>query len=1226
MASPLEDYEWEARQQLIKKAQAEQARQLELIRKNNPQRYEQITGKPAQFGMGPRDTGNPWVDDWGVGVSRKRLQDIIDNRLFDDWRIQIPKDNRRNFEEFQGVNPFGKRPQNNGLTGVTGTSDIRTFKPQYGPVEWPKPGESFTTGTGMRGTPKTYQDVPYAPAKPGYTWGSGMGGTAPQQQQPQNQSLTRRIGDIDRNTARDYGPQTAERFHGWESRVDIAGRRDRDAASRRDIPATRDLGWMDPRRLNFEPGSLSGRAKPQELNTYGFEGGKIGPNQSLVELQRQERQRELTRVNNQNQSNMEKFQQSRVKEGGSAGSNWTSGPIKSDAQRIRDEANRLRGELRPREEQAARQRINDERERFKPSDYDVFSDRARRLAEKERMPGTPEQISGTKPIGGRTTAQGNIKPFNSSSSGSRQVGTTPLSPYEDGYGSNGSGRWNKPKPDNPSGGGGGGIDWESIRRKANPKTIIGMMGDKGNPTQNRGPVGTIERPSSPNVLGPKRGSDPTVTRPFSGNASRGFVRGVGGVGAAADLIGQGLAWKNAIDRQRDIEALRRQLKNELGFSDKQLDDIQKNYRPKYRDREFIQNDSELDMFAPGGLRDAARAAKRGMSPERFKRERFGPQTKEDFKKDLEDRRKEPYKPIDWEGNKRKFDKDMDDMLGGDKSPPWKPGEKERNRKKWDNFDPLDSRWSEPRRQYFEDGTVVPPGWRPGPEPESPLPDGMYYVLYAVRVGFTQGGIVREEVIFTESWLPWPVYAFINQEGEYAGESVKIGWRGEGNPSSTQWGPLSDYGPGGEWLDPPVGVVPRIISQWIHQIDFEPETRPEPDLYQAKPDEEEPMPCRYAEDLEAPTQLDYFDKVTKKMDKRSFSIHKGTDEAFKFLAAQVAGLSQSISNLSDVLDVDAYKQPAGKIVTPVITAQVYQTAMAAQPVTAAAAIPMVRTLQGEMGIWAAMNHMFSGHHMLGKTSFPADVTKPSGELFTPKNLIKPGNMMSHAHWQFNQILNVIGIPSNQAVLNAEGLKTSSSFRNQADAVEQINAQAVEIKQDLSGIEEYLLKIAQQNEQNTQMIFQLTKDVECLMKDAGFRTKQVPMRRPSVFSHGKATQPGTENAFNWAKTFGLSNPWSVVRVWDDKIDARQLANKTHMEAQKSAISTFYPISKSGTYIPTLRTKAQKSAEEDNWRKWVKTTEAPGPIRQDGFTPVPDIDVIQGGVSKEVPVADVQGLVGD
>ena len=43
-------------------------------------------------------------------------------------------------------------------------------------------------------------------------------------------------------------------------------------------------------------------------------------------------------------------------------------------------------------------------------------------------------------------------------------------------------------------------------------------------------------------------------------------------------------------------------------------------------------------------------------------------------------------------------------------------------------------------------------------------------------------------------------------------------------------------------------------------------------------------------------------------------------------------------------------------------------------------------------------------------------------------------------------------------------------------------------------------------------------------------------------------------------------------------------------------------------------------------MKTVENPGVVRQDGYSPVPDIEEIKLGTSREINAADVTGRVGD
>ncbi len=59
---------------------------------------------------------------------------------------------------------------------------------------------------------------------------------------------------------------------------------------------------------------------------------------------------------------------------------------------------------------------------------------------------------------------------------------------------------------------------------------------------------------------------------------------------------------------------------------------------------------------------------------------------------------------------------------------------------------------------------------------------------------------------------------------------------------------------------------------------------------------------------------------------------------------------------------------------------------------------------------------------------------------------------------------------------------------------------------------------------------------------------------------------------------------------------------------------------------KSKGAKKTEENDWKKWVKTVENPGVVRQDGYSPIPDMEEIKLRTSREINTADVTGRVGN
>lgn len=371
-----------------------------------------------------------------------------------------------------------------------------------------------------------------------------------------------------------------------------------------------------------------------------------------------------------------------------------------------------------------------------------------------------------------------------------------------------------------------------------------------------------------------------------------------------------------------------------------------------------------------------------------------------------------------------------------------------------------------------------------------------------------------------------------------------------------------------------------------------------------PPPEDPMPCRYAEDRQVPTQIQYFDKGSKTRQVATFMIHEGLDEAMAFLSQQIADAKEETHKIASALEVDLYNQPTGKPLTPQMQAEIMGNAMfRGAGLVTAKSIPM------EMNAWAALNHMLAGHHQLGKTEFPVDMMRPDGAK------MKHTTALSFSHWMMNQITNMIGLPSKQVVKAENGTTTEQSFKNQSDAIENIHAQNLGMEQDLSAIEKYLFKIMQALEIITNIVFQNKHDIDVIIDELGPKTKQKIVSKPSPVTHGK--NDAGESFFD--RLMSMADNFTVVRTWADEIDNKQLLQKTNMEAQIAALTNKWEFDKTNPQLPIVDrpdNQKPKKQNEDEWRRYVNTSENPDQIRQAPGLPIPEIKEINLGTTKEIP----------
>lgn len=372
-----------------------------------------------------------------------------------------------------------------------------------------------------------------------------------------------------------------------------------------------------------------------------------------------------------------------------------------------------------------------------------------------------------------------------------------------------------------------------------------------------------------------------------------------------------------------------------------------------------------------------------------------------------------------------------------------------------------------------------------------------------------------------------------------------------------------------------------------------------------PDDEDPdMPCRYMQDLEQAVSLNRYDPLTKTMQPSTYMVHQGMAEALQFLANEIADLKRSNHQINNVTEAQTL-DTTGKVMVPQVQAEVVGTMMFA----GAGVTTPVKTMSEQMQAWAALNHMLSGHHQLGKTEFPTDIMNPTGAK------VKPTTALGFNHWAFNQLANLIGLPTKQVVTGANGTTTAQSFKNQSDAIENIHAQNLGMEQDLSAIEKYLFKIMQALEIITNIVFQNKHDIDVIIDELGPKTKQKIVKKPSPFTHGKDAKG--ESFFD--RLMSMADNFTVVREWNDEIDAKQLAQKTNMEAQIAALTNKWEFDKTNPKLPIVdrpKNQSPKQQNDDEWRRYVNTSENPDQMRQAPGLPIPEIKEIKLGTTKEVP----------
>lgn len=392
----------------------------------------------------------------------------------------------------------------------------------------------------------------------------------------------------------------------------------------------------------------------------------------------------------------------------------------------------------------------------------------------------------------------------------------------------------------------------------------------------------------------------------------------------------------------------------------------------------------------------------------------------------------------------------------------------------------------------------------------------------------------------------------------------------------------------------------------------------------KPEPEDPiMPgCSYQPDRQNPAIVSFWDKLTSKIGKKPIQVHEGVDEGFEHVSGQIAEMQSQIDGIAKVLEVDKYMAPQGKIVAPKQELELMQAVIGVAPL---AVVPLVKSLQGEMKIFNAFNYMLSGHHLLGKIQLPFNINgaDDNGNLarFAPLTTV---GLMQGMH---NITTGLIGMPNKLSIEKADGTKTNVSFKNQADGIETANANIASLEVEVSGMMEMLYKVLQNQEMLINMVHKETYKTQALMDDAGFKSTEKIVKRPSVMKHQEKpkpnTQTGTTVTFDWETTFKGDPTYTSVPVWKDEIDKMQLGVKTNMEAQKANQSVFFPLAKKGeNTLP----KFPKSTT--NWESYVKSINEgiEGGILHGPTVGESKIEEIKGAVVKKIKTEGKPFITGE
>jgi hypothetical protein len=258
----------------------------------------------------------------------------------------------------------------------------------------------------------------------------------------------------------------------------------------------------------------------------------------------------------------------------------------------------------------------------------------------------------------------------------------------------------------------------------------------------------------------------------------------------------------------------------------------------------------------------------------------------------------------------------------------------------------------------------------------------------------------------------------------------------------------------------------------------------------------------------------------------------------------------------------------------------------------------------MGL-AAIPYVRQGLHRLGG-QFDQSVMRPSA------GKVQINDALSFQAWQFAQVDERLGMPSEIQMVGKTGAMQKQQFRNVQDTIEEINAVTVTSAQDLEVIERYLFALTQDMQKIMQIALQTREDVDVVIEDLGCKYTEIKKSHPT---HINLTQGTPQSSLE--KLFENGRVHYVGRKWADSADKNQKLERLSYDTQIAAMSNKFDFDKQNPELPLDKSRATGSQRSDEtWRTFVNTmTEPPTGYVAPG-NPIPEIKEITTGTPKEVP----------
>jgi hypothetical protein len=271
-----------------------------------------------------------------------------------------------------------------------------------------------------------------------------------------------------------------------------------------------------------------------------------------------------------------------------------------------------------------------------------------------------------------------------------------------------------------------------------------------------------------------------------------------------------------------------------------------------------------------------------------------------------------------------------------------------------------------------------------------------------------------------------------------------------------------------------------------------------------------------------------------------------------------------------------------------------------------AIQGVTTLVGMMAAMAAPTFHRGGLHRLGGT-FDQSVMNPKA------GKVQIDDAMGFQQWQFKQIDERLGLPSELQIMGKTGAIQKSQFRNIQDAIEETNVISVTNAQDLEIIERFLFALTQDIQKMMQITLQTREDVDVIIDDLGCKIREVKKSHPT---HITLPAPGTPTSLS--KLFENGRVHYIGKKWDDTADKKQILERIGYDTQIAAMSSKFELGRDGTVeLPLDKSRANSKPQNDElWRTYVSTMEEPPTGYVSVGNPIPEIKEVKNGNPTNVP----------